>query len=174
MFSHFVIFTDEKQESSDDNAANEDTTKQLTIDRIRKIMNGISEPVTKWYGALVWIALAMPLIAAFHWIGDVDPDLIEEYGEDNAKGIMFNGEIRNVIAGLPDWAFATFWWYAVGAILGIIATAQWDVDSGFKHMKGAHVSDKSTEVTNMARKKESIQSDTAATAGATQNVDDVE
>merc|ERR1719334_2518413 len=84
LFSHFVIF----RKNTDD-----------SLEKIREVMNGINEPVTKWYGALVWIAFAMPIIAAFHWIGEVDPELIDEYGEEYAKEVMYNGKVRNVIAG---------------------------------------------------------------------------
>merc|ERR1739838_181262 len=40
---------------------------------------------------------------------------------------MYNGAVRNVIGGLPDYIFATIMWYLLAVIVGIAATLQWDV-----------------------------------------------
>ena len=95
---------------------------QLSLSKMRAIMHGVSEPVTKWYGALVWLSLAMALCAAFHWIGDVDAEL------DGVEGLIYDGEVRNVIAGLPDYIFASLMWYVVAMAVGVAATMTWDVD----------------------------------------------
>jgi len=119
----------------------------LSLSNIREIMAGISEPVTRFGGVMVWAAIALPIVATFHWIGNVDPELIEEYGEDYAAEIMFNGEVRSVIGGVPDYIFATLMWYVVAVALGVAATLQWDVH--FAVTKGTktnkqHVAQEST------------------------------
>jgi len=61
----------------------------LTIYKIRDIMKDTQEPIIKYYGAP----------ASFHWIGDIDPELIDEYGLEKTKTFMYNG--------LPNWAFSS-------------------------------------------------------------------
>jgi len=111
---HFALPADDVDTNSD----------QLTLEKMRAIMHGISEPMTKWYGALVWLSLAIPLWTAFHWIGAVDGEL------EDVDGLIYDGEVRNVIAGLPDYIFATIMWYVVAVAVGVAATMTWDVDGG--------------------------------------------
>lgn len=98
-------------------------SEQLSLSKMRAIMHGVSEPVTKWGGALVWLSLAGPFFAAFHWIGDGDAEL------DAVDGLLYNGAVRNVIAGLPDYIFASIMWYVVAVAVGVAATMTWTVDN---------------------------------------------
>ena len=108
---------------------NNEERDYLGINKIKEIMNGISEPVTKYYGVFVWGFFITIFIAAFHWIGQgKDPQLIDEFGDDGVKSLIYNGYIQNVIAGLPLWTFASIIWYTVGAIFGIYATSLWTTD----------------------------------------------
>ena len=91
-------------------------------------MKGINEPMTKWYGLPVWIIGAAILISAFHWIGKIDPELIDEYGLESVRGFQYNGYMTSIIAGLPSWTFATIIWYVIAAIAGLYATSLWSVD----------------------------------------------
>eukprot|EP00483_Globobulimina_turgida_P009418 UN09437 len=92
-------------------------------------MRGITEPITKYYGLFVWLTAAATLFSAFHWIGDVDQELIAQNGEEVTKAMLYNGKVRNVIAGLPDYILATFLWYLVAVLIGIGATMQWTVNA---------------------------------------------
>eukprot|EP01084_Bolivina_argentea_P173751 300980_1 len=107
-----------------------DHAKILSLQDIRGFMNGITEPVSKYYGAPVWSSLVLCLVSAFHWIGPMDDAILDEYGEETAKGFMYNGFVRYVVAGLPDWMFATLMWYIVSMAIGIFATMQWTVNTG--------------------------------------------
>merc|ERR1712242_688944 len=100
----------------------------LSINKIRDIMHGIGEPITKWYGVLVWLPFVLSLMVVFHWIGETDPDLIEEYGVEYAEELMYNGEIRNVIVGVPDYFTFSVIWYAIAIVMMIVATCNWDVN----------------------------------------------
>merc|ERR1719334_293186 len=107
---------------ADDVETDETDGDRLSFEKLRAIMDGVSEPVTKWYGALVWLSLAITIWTGFHWIGDVDPEL------DGVDGLIYDGKVRNVIAGLPDYIFATLLWYVVAVVVGVAATMTWDVD----------------------------------------------
>jgi len=137
LIAHYTVFPEST-----------DAEDRLSLDKIRKTMNGIREPITYYGGALVYICFAMTIIVAFHWIGEIDPELLEEYGRDYAEEIMYNGTIRNVIGGLPDYVFATIMWYLAAIILGIYATLQWDVSikDTVSGRKGSHVAQASTTV----------------------------
>eukprot|EP00483_Globobulimina_turgida_P005350 UN05360 len=99
-------------------------------------MKGITEPIIKYYGLLVWLTGAATLISAFHWIGDADQDLINQHGEETTKAMLYNGQVRKVIAGLPDYILATFLWYLVAVIIGIFATMQWTVNEKYSEEIG--------------------------------------
>ena len=100
----------------------------LSIWKIRDIMKNVQEPIIKFYGIPVYFMLFCAIVAVFHWIGEIDPELIDEYGEDKVKTFMYNGSVQNVIAGLPNWTFASIIWFAVGTLSGIYATTLWRVD----------------------------------------------
>ena len=70
----------------------------------------------------------MTIFPIFHWISHIDPELVEEYGEETVRGFMYNGPVQPVIGGMPKWAFATLIWCVVGSIVGIYATSLWKVD----------------------------------------------
>eukprot|EP01084_Bolivina_argentea_P132592 233995_1 len=100
----------------------------LSIGKIREIMDGINEPLTKYYGLFVYLTGFMLLIAVCHWIGEIDPELVEQFGLDNVKALPYNGKITNVIVGFPSWAFATLIWCIIACICGIFAASFWTVD----------------------------------------------
>jgi len=129
--THFVLSrnatTDTEKTEAGSAETSESEKKPLSLDDIRQIMKGINEPMTQYYGALAFGSMAMTIIPAFHWIGKIDPELEEDYGRDYAEEIMYNGEVRNVIGGLPDYIFGTLMWYLVAVGVGIVATLQWDV-----------------------------------------------
>jgi len=127
ILAHFVIFGNEKDNTTAETDDGDSGKKPLSLDDIRDVMKGITEPMTKYGGALVYLSMAITIIVAFHWIGEIDPELVDEYGSDYAKEIMYNGTVRNVIGGLPDYIFATMMWYLVAIAVGIAATLQWDV-----------------------------------------------
>lgn len=102
---------------------------RLSVSRIKSIMAGIQEPVYKYYGALIWACPVLLCIAAFHWIGAVDPALEEQYGEEGVTLLLYNGEVRSVVGGMPDWAFASIMWFVVATFCGLAATYQWGTDA---------------------------------------------
>ena len=51
----------------------------------------------------------------------------DEYGND-VKLLIYNGYIQNVIAGLPQWTFASIIWYTLSSIFGIYAASLWSTD----------------------------------------------
>ena len=104
----------------------------------------LSEPITQFGGVLVYMSMALTIVVAFHWIGAVDEELIDEYGREYADSIMFNGEIRNTIGGLPDYIFATMIWYLLAIVVGIIAALQWNVDVQETRSGKQHVASEST------------------------------
>ena len=91
--------------------------EHISVYDIRNIMKGIGEPMTKCYGLPVWLSGIFILCSAFHWIGDIDPELITDYGLETVRGFQYNGNITNVIAGLPSWTFASFMWYVMAELL---------------------------------------------------------
>eukprot|EP01084_Bolivina_argentea_P256366 431602_1 len=101
---------------------------RLSIHKIRDIMEGISEPITKYRGIFVWLYIGLSFLVVIHWIGEVDPELIEIYGTQGAKQLLYNGYVQNVVAGFPQWLFQSMIWYAVATVLGLIATLLWNVD----------------------------------------------
>merc|ERR1712062_1352 len=105
-----------------------DSEGTLSLTKIRKIMHGISEPATKWKGILVWLTMILSLMMVIHWPGEIDKELVEEFGRDYAEQLMYNGEIRNVIGGVPDYFLYSTFWLAAAIITGIMATLTWDVD----------------------------------------------
>jgi len=110
-----------------------DSTDILSLAKIEDVMRGISEPIKKWNGVLVLMTFALSLFGVFHWIGRVDPDLIDEYGREYAESLMYNGQIRNVIGGVPDYFLMNLLWIAVAIMTGIVATLQWDTSQQSKH-----------------------------------------
>jgi len=135
VLAHYFVFPEESDKSQD----------RLTLDKIRGIMKGIREPITYYGGAFVWISFGITIIVTFHWTGVMDPELEAEYGREFAADLMYNGKIRNVIAGVPDWIFATLIWYLLAVGFGVYATMLWDVDTeSTAHPKGHHVSQAST------------------------------
>ena len=141
--AHYLIFTENGDDSADSDQSESDDI--LCLGKIRDIMRGISEPVTKWGGVLVWMTFVPTLLMVFHWIGDVDSDLIDEYGREYAEKLIYNGEIRNVIGGLPDYFFLSIMWCVVAIITGIAATWQWDVDVQESPTDSGHVASESME-----------------------------
>ena len=110
----------------EDTAENEKDS--LSFDKIKKIMKGVTEPIVKWKGALVWATYILTFVTALHWIDSVDDELVHEFGSDAVNDLMYNGKVRNVIAGLPDYIFASFMWYVVAIAVGIGATMIWGVN----------------------------------------------
>eukprot|EP01084_Bolivina_argentea_P194825 334359_1 len=116
----------------------DDNNNKLSIEKIRQIMRGINEPtlksrtghepITKYYGIFSRLIAIFVIITAFHWHGPIDPSLIKSFGEEKVKSLPYNGEITNVIAGFPQWAFATLIWCIVASISGIIAASLWTVN----------------------------------------------
>jgi len=104
----------------------------LTINDIREIMKGISEPITRCYGAFIWLSVLCFIVTTFHMMGDIDPALIEEYGLETVRTFYYNGYVENVIVGLPFWVFATLMWFVIASICGIIAALTWNVDTEYK------------------------------------------
>ena len=51
----------------------------LSYMKIRNIMNGINEPITKYYGSFVWLIGIILFVTIFHWIDEIDQQLIDEY-----------------------------------------------------------------------------------------------
>ena len=141
--AHYFIFTENGDDSADSDQSESDDI--LCLGKIRDIMRGISEPVTKWGGVLVWMTFVPTLMMVSHWIGDVDSDLIDEYGREYAEKLIYNGEIRNVIGGLPDYFFLSIMWCVVAIITGIAATWQWDVDVQESPTDSGHVASESME-----------------------------
>ena len=141
--AHYLIFTENGDDSADSDQSESDDI--LCLGKIRDIMRGISEPVTKWGGVLVWMTFVPTLMMVSHWIGDVDSDLIDEYGREYAEKLIYNGEIRNVIGGLPDYFFLSIMWCVVAIITGIAATWQWDVDVQESPTDSGHVASESME-----------------------------
>eukprot|EP01084_Bolivina_argentea_P006084 11499_1 len=124
LISNYFIFSNNKS----------DNKNILSLEKIQEIMFKIKEPITTYYGGLVWLSLICCLISAGHWIGPIDPEIIEQYGIDVTKGFMYNGYVRHVIAGLPNWMFATLMWFIISVVIGVIATMQWTVsDEEYKH-----------------------------------------
>ena len=115
--------------------------EHISISDIRDIMKGIGEPMTKWYGLPVWMCGIFILISAFHWIGEIDQDLVDDYGLETVRGFQYNGDITHVIAGLPSWTFASVMWYVIAALCGLYATSLWTVDK--RHEDKDIVADKS-------------------------------
>eukprot|EP00486_Rosalina_sp_Unknown_P013312 CAMPEP_0201596348 /NCGR_PEP_ID=MMETSP0190_2-20130828/193055_1 /ASSEMBLY_ACC=CAM_ASM_000263 /TAXON_ID=37353 /ORGANISM="Rosalina sp." /LENGTH=497 /DNA_ID=CAMNT_0048056655 /DNA_START=697 /DNA_END=2190 /DNA_ORIENTATION=- len=115
--------------------------EHISIYDIRDIMGGISEPMTKCYGLPIWLSLIFLLVSAFHWIGEIDQDLVDDYGLETVRGFQYNGKITNVIAGLPSWSFASIMWYCASAIVGLYAVSLWSVDQ--RHEDKDIVPDKS-------------------------------
>ena len=115
----------------------EDNRDILSLKHIRNIMDGITEPATKWNGILVWMTFALSLTGIWHWMGPIDADLIEEYGREYAESLMYNGEIRNVIGGVPDYFLQSTLWLAAAIITGILATLQWNVDVSETEIKAS-------------------------------------
>ena len=113
---------DEDEEDDDESAA-------LSIDQIREIIKGFDEPITKYYGIFVYLAVICTLISAFHWIGPVDPELTEIYDKEGVRHLFYNGYVENVIGGFPSWAFSTMMWYGVATIFAIYATYLWTTDN---------------------------------------------
>ena len=107
---------------------NENEIGTLSIWKIREIMKNVQEPMVKYYGAPVYFMGACAIFACFHWIGEIDPELIEEYGEDTVKTFLYNGKVQDVIAGLPKWTFASIIWFVIGTLSGIYATTLWKID----------------------------------------------
>merc|ERR1712130_580500 len=99
LISQYTIF----KEDTSGNRVN-----ALSLEKIKNIMKGVTEPMVKWNGALDWID---------------SPD-----GKDAVDKLLYNGSIRHVIAGLPDYIFATFMWYVFAVIFGIAATNIWTVN----------------------------------------------
>eukprot|EP01083_Nonionella_stella_P076055 207040_1 len=131
LIAHYFVFN--KQSETEHK-------EQLTYDKMQVLMGGIEEPVTKYCGCYVWLSLVLVLVSAFHWIGEIDPELIDEYGLEETKGMMYNGYVRDVIWGLPDWVLATLVWYVVATVVGIYATTHWTVNVE-KYQKTANASD---------------------------------
>jgi len=102
---------------------------RLSASRINSMMNGIQEPVFKWYGVLILICPVFLCFAAFHWIGDVDPALEEEYGAEGVSLLLYNGYVRPVVGGMPDWAFASIWWMVCSTVCGVGAAYTWGTDA---------------------------------------------
>ena len=100
----------------------------LNIWKIKDIMKNIQEPMIKYYGIPVYLMPICSMIAVFHWFGKIDPELIEEYGKETVRGFMYNGEIRNVIAGMPDWAFSSIIWFVIATLFGLFATTLWKIE----------------------------------------------
>jgi len=119
--AHHFIFAEDADDTDFDD-------EDLSIIKIRKIMSGISEPMTKWRGLLVVLTFIPSLLIVVHWIDDIDPELVEEYGFEEVDKLMYNGRVREVIGGLPDYFFQSLLWLSVAAVTGIVATLQWDVD----------------------------------------------
>ena len=107
---------------------NENAIGTLNIWKIRDIMKNVQEPMIKYYGLPVYFMGACAMIACFHWIGEIDPELIEEFGEDTVKTFLYNGKVQDVIGGLPSWTFASIMWFMIGTLSGIYATTLWKVD----------------------------------------------
>ncbi len=133
-------------------------------------MTGITEPITKWYGALIWLTGIFTLVSAFHWIGEVDQELVDTYGEETTMGLLYNGEIRNVIGGMPDYIFATFMWYVVAIIFGIGATMQWTVNEEVPENKSNTQMSMNTSASNETEENDKL----TATANGTEQTNNVE
>ena len=101
----------------------------LSSAEIKRIMSGIDEPLTKYYGVFVYAGGLCIFLSAFHWIGEVDPALEEEYGAEGVKHLLYNGYVRTVIGGFPDWAFASIMWYIIATSCGIVAAHSWNTDA---------------------------------------------
>eukprot|EP01084_Bolivina_argentea_P132593 233997_1 len=102
---------------------------KLSIDNIKRIMKGTSEPIMKYYGIFIWFSCIFFIVGIFHMFGAVDPKLVEEYGLETVRTFTYNGYIDSVIVGLPSWTFAIIIWNAIGCICGILATLTWRVDT---------------------------------------------
>merc|ERR1712228_145726 len=135
LISQYTIF-------KEDNSGNR--VNALSLEKIKNIMKGVTEPMVKWNGALVWITLILTLVSALHWIDSPDEKLVDEFGEEAVNQLMYNGSIRHVIAGLPDYIFATFMWYVVAVIVGITATNIWTVNEN-EMIETENVNEKETE-----------------------------
>merc|ERR1719433_140678 len=92
-------------------------------------MDGVREPVTYWGGLFVYIPFVLSLVSLVHWADEIDSEVIDVYGREAAKELLYNGRVRNVIAGLPDYILWTILWYIVAMIFGVIAWMQWDVNA---------------------------------------------
>ena len=126
---HFGFgFRDYVNEDGDDDEEQEQEDG-LSILKIREIMKGIREPVTRYYGIFAWLPIICVFVSAFHWIGEIDPELIDEYGREGVRSLQYNGFIDSVYVGLPKWTFATIIWYVIASVFGIIGVCLWDVDS---------------------------------------------
>jgi len=102
---------------------------RLSASRINSMMNGIQEPVFKWYGVLIWICPVFLCFAAFHWIGAVDPALEAEYGAEGVSLLLYNGYVRPIVGGMPDWAFASMFWMVCSTVCGVSAAYTWGTDA---------------------------------------------
>ena len=91
-------------------------------------MSGIDEPILKFYGILVYMVPLCGIFAAFHWIGEIDPELKEIYDNETLSKFEYNGKVQNVIGGMPEWTFATIIWLLLSCIFGVVATLFWTVD----------------------------------------------
>merc|ERR1712013_189124 len=120
---HFVF----GPEPSNDRESAQETSP--SVSRINAMMNGITEPATKWYGVLVWLCPCFLCVAAIHWSGAVDPALEEEYGAEGVKLLLYNGYVRSVVGGMPDWAFASIFWFLCATVSGVCAAYSWGTDA---------------------------------------------
>ena len=103
----------------------------LNIDKIRKLMKNIDEPITKFYGIPLFGSLICAALPAIFWFGEVDPILKEKFG-DGVHDLLYNGKYVPVIVGFPLWAFITLMLISFGALLQLISAFTWStIDSNY-------------------------------------------
>ena len=112
----------------DEDEDDDDVVDVLSIDKIQSIVQGIDEPMTKYYGMCVILPAVYTLVSAFHMIGPIDPALIKKYGEEDVKHLFYNGYVQDVIGGFPVWAFGSMMWYAGATISGLYGIYLWNTD----------------------------------------------
>jgi len=131
---HLIVGGDEEGNETDaiDVARDSDESyndlKPLTIGKIKKIMTGIDEPMTKCKGAFVYLCTAFALGVVVFWAGEIDPALIDEFGKKEVSLLLYNGYVRSVIGGFPSWAFISMLCYGASSVCAICAALSWSTD----------------------------------------------
>merc|ERR1712130_394212 len=85
--AQFTLFKEDRSDNRDN---------ALSLDKIKEIMRGVTEPMLKWKGALVWITFILTILTSLHWIDSPDEQLVNDFGEDAVNDLMYNGRVRNV------------------------------------------------------------------------------